>query len=71
MSKQWPPRAREVREAELQQRIVRARFDTHWTAKLGYYFTNPRLELEDGTILKFQAKGDSDRPVRLLLERES
>ena len=71
MSKQWAPKARELRFNELEKRIVRASFETHWTAKTGYYFTNPRLELEDGTILKFEAKGDSDRPVKLLLERES
>lgn len=60
-------RPRELREGEITKRIVQARFETHWTAKTGYYFTNPRLTLEDGTVLTFEAKERGTTPVKLIV----
>ena len=59
---------REVQAVELEKRIVKAEFETHWTTQTGYYITNPRLYLEDGSVLRFESKGSASTPVKLICE---
>jgi len=60
---------RAIEEGELEKRIVKALYETRWSSQTGYYFVNPRLYLEDGTLLRFESKGNAPIPVKLLVER--
>jgi hypothetical protein len=61
-------KTRELTRADLEKRIVRAEFATEWSPKTGYYFTNPRLYLEDGNVITFEAKSHKGMDVKILLE---